>query len=158
GGVCVTWDGKIARIADDVPAFPIALVPEATVSTQESRAALPPSVAHTDAAFNVARAALLGAALARGSDELFASALDDRLHEPYRAGSAPLLGQVRERLPAQAYGATLSGSGPTVIVWAKRDALTDCVRELADSFPDTRVTPLEVSGSGAEAVTLDPGQ
>ncbi len=41
GGVCLTWDTKIARLADDAPAVPIALVPEATVSTAAARAALP---------------------------------------------------------------------------------------------------------------------
>ena len=41
GGVCLTWDARIARLADDAPAVPIALVPEATVSTAAARAALP---------------------------------------------------------------------------------------------------------------------
>ncbi len=97
GGVCLTWDVKIARVADDVPAVPIALVPEATVSTAAARAALPDSVAHDDATFTAGRAALLGAALASGSSELFAEALADRIHEPYRAEGAPLLACVRER-------------------------------------------------------------
>ena len=85
GGVCLTWDSRIARLADDTPAVPIALVPEATVSTAAARAALPETVRHADAAFTAGRAALLGAALATGSAELFAEALADRMHEPYRA-------------------------------------------------------------------------
>ena len=28
GGVCLTWEGRIARIADDVPAAAIAVVPK----------------------------------------------------------------------------------------------------------------------------------
>jgi homoserine kinase len=149
GGVCLTWDGHIARIADSVPAVPIALIPEATVSTAASRAALPKAVSHEDAAFTAARAALLGAALAGGGAELFAEALHDRLHEPYRAGSAPLLHRARERLPAQALGATLSGSGPTVIVWARQESAAECVQELADSFSDVRVLPMKVTPSAA---------
>ncbi len=97
GGVCLTWDSRIARLADDAPAVPIALVPEATVSTAAARAALPDDVAHGDAVFTSAHAALLGAALATGSPDLFAEALADRLHEPYRAAGAPLLAAVRER-------------------------------------------------------------
>ena len=90
GGVCLTWDGRIARIADATPAQPIALVPEERVATQGARAELPAEVAHADAAYSVGRATLLGAALASGSAELFAAAADDRLHEPYRAAKAPL--------------------------------------------------------------------
>ena len=45
------------------------------------------TVPHADAAFSAGRAALLGAALASGSADLFAAALDDRLHEPYRAAT-----------------------------------------------------------------------
>jgi homoserine kinase len=149
GGVCLTWAGRIARVADTLPAVPIALVPDAAVSTERSRASLPASVPHADAAFTAARAALLGAALAGGSAELFSQALDDRLHEPYRAADAPLLRAARDDLPAGALGATLSGSGPTVIVWAMKDAAAACAKELARRFPRERVVPLTIAPSGA---------
>ncbi len=87
GGVCLTWDTRIARVADGLPAVPVAVVPEAQVGTAAARAALPESVPHVDAAFTAGRAALLGAALAGGSPELFGAALADRLHEPYRAAT-----------------------------------------------------------------------
>lgn len=152
GGVCLTWDRRIARIADDTPAIPIALVPEATVSTAAARAALPGEVAHEDAVFTAGRAALLGAALASGSAELFAEALADRLHEPYRAGDAPLLADVRDQPPANALGSTLSGSGPTVIVWARPDAARACREELEARFPVVSVLTLSVSREGAHAL------
>jgi homoserine kinase len=154
GGVCLTWDGHIARIATTVPATPIAVIPEQTVSTAQSRAALPTSIAHGDAAFNVARAALLGAALATVSAQLFAQALADRLHEPYREESARLLGAVRQRLPLNALGVTLSGSGPSVIVWAEPGAAALCRADLESSFPDARVVALDVTASGAGPTPL----
>jgi homoserine kinase len=149
GGVCLTWDGKIARVADDTPAVPIALVPESTVSTADARAALPPDVSHADAAFTAGRAALLGAALASRSAELFADALADRLHEPYRANGAPLLAAVREQPPPGALGSTLSGSGPTVVVWAARESADECATGLTERFPDVSVLTLSVSPRGA---------
>ena len=151
GGVCLTWERRIVRVAERPPAIPIAVIPEATVSTAVSRAALPESVAHADASFSAGRATLLGAALASGSRELFAAALDDRLHEPYRAENAPLLAEVRGRLPAGALGATLSGSGPTVIVWARHDEAAACEDQLRNRFPDEHVTRLAISPRGAEA-------
>jgi homoserine kinase len=150
GGICLTWEGRVARIADDAPGVPIAIVPRAaTVQTKAARAALPETIAHRDAAFSVARAALLGAGIASRSAELFAAAADDRLHEPYRAAQAPALAAVRERMPEGALAATLSGSGPTVIVWARPESVTACAAELAERFPDSDVLPLSISPTGA---------
>jgi homoserine kinase len=149
GGVCLSWGTQLVRIADRPPAVPIAVIPETTVSTSVSRAALPATVTHADAAFTAGRATLLGAALAGGSTELFAKALTDRLHEPYRAESAPLLGAVREALPAAALGATLSGSGPAVIVWARDADAASCEAELASRFPGERVLRLAFATIGA---------
>lgn len=149
GGVCLTWGTRIARIADTTPAIPIAVVPVTHVDTAASRAALPQTVPHDDAAFSAGRAALLGAALASRSADLFEAALQDRLHEPYRADSSPLLGEIRRRLPAAALGATLSGAGPTVIVWARPGEDVACANELRSSFPDEHVLPLAISPTGA---------
>ncbi len=152
GGVCLTWGTRIARVADKTPAVPIALVPEGTVSTAEARAALPDEVSHADAAFTASRATLLGAALASGSEELFAEALADRLHEPYRAAGAPLLAEVRADPPPGALGATISGSGPSVVVWAREAEAATCARELSARYPDVEVLTLSVSAQGAHTL------
>jgi homoserine kinase len=149
GGVCLTWDGRIARVADDLPAIPIAVIPEAQVSTAESRQALPDAVPREDAVFTVARAALLGAAIASGDAPLFAASHDDRLHEPYRAATAPLLAELRADLPDGAFGVTLSGSGPTVIVWAERDIS----EEVHARHPRHGVRVLRVVPDGAGLTT-----
>ena len=145
GGVCLTWEGQIARIADGLPALPIAVIPDTHVSTAASRQALPDAVQRTDAVFTVARAALLGASIASGDARLFAASNDDRLHEPYRAAAAPHLAELRANLPHGALGATLSGSGPTVIVWAERD-ISDVLRA---RYPQYEVLPLRVGREGA---------
>ena len=153
GGACLTWDAggrrRVARVALTLPLVPIALVPAERVETATARAALPASVPHEDAAFNAAQAALLGAALASGAEELLAGAFADRLHEPYRAETAPLLAAVRADLPDGAAGATLSGSGPSVIVWARYDAATLCAADLRGRFPAADVHQLALSPFGA---------
>lgn len=112
GGVTLYWDGKARRIADDLPLVPVVVVPEERTSTRGSRASLPDSVSREDAVETTIGAALLGAAIASGDAELFAAALRDRLHEPHRA--SPLFTRLRAEYPA-----TLSGSGPSVVVWAR---------------------------------------
>ena len=149
GGVCLTWEGRIARIAEDVPATAIAVVPGGRVATAAARAALPTTVAHADAAFTAGRAVLLGAALAAGDPELFAAALADRLHEPYRAAGAPLFAELRVAPPEGALGVTISGSGPAVVVWARRAEADTGRAELERRAPEAQVLPLAVTAAGA---------
>ena len=85
--------------------------------------------------------------IAAGDPALFAAALHDRLHEPYRPSA--VLAAVRAEPPPGAAGATLSGSGPTVLVWA--DDARACAAALRDRFPDHEVQPLEVAAGGALA-------
>jgi homoserine kinase len=145
GGACLTWDGRIEQIAETLPLEPVAVVPKEQVRTPEARLALPAEVSHEDASFNAARAALLGAGLAGGRADWLAAAFADRLHEPYRPSA--LLDAIRADLPAGAVGATLSGSGPTVIVWAE-DAEA-CARELEGRFSGETVLALRISAEGA---------
>jgi homoserine kinase len=149
GGVCATWEGRVVRLAEGVPLVPIALVPDRRISTEGSRNSLPKTVPHEAAAYTAARATLLGAGLATGALDLLAAAFDDRLHEPYRAASAPELEAVRTDPPTGAVGASLSGSGPTVIVWAREDTAGETTAELAQRYPEHRVLPLAVTPKGA---------
>ena len=149
GGACLTWDGRIERLCRHVPAEPVAVIPGHEVETAAARAALPEAVPHADAAYTAGRAALLGAALASGSVELFAAALADRIHEPYRASGAPLLEELRRDPPPRTLGVTLSGSGPTVIVWVREGDAAACADALAARVPEARVVRLAVTAEGA---------
>lgn len=152
GGVCLTWEGHIARLADDLPASAVAVIPETRVLTASARGLLPQAVPHEDAAFSAGRAALLGAALAARNPSLLAASAADRLHEPYRAEDAPQLAAIRDDLPAGALGAALSGSGPTVLVWAEHGREDDVESALAARFPDCEVRRLQVTSMGAGPV------
>jgi homoserine kinase len=90
---------------------------------------------------------MLGAAIAVGDADLFADALHDRLHEPYRRSE--VLASVRSDPPRGVRGATLSGSGPTVIAWA--DDPRPAADELRARFPGHEVLVLRVSAAGALA-------
>ncbi len=97
----------------------VAAVPDFAVSTTAARRALPERVPHRDAAFNVGRSGLLLGALATGEYDLLRVAMQDRLHQPYRSHLVPGLEDVIEAALANgAYGACLSGSGPTILAFA----------------------------------------
>lgn len=94
-------------------------VPDFTLETKRARAALPSSVPHATAAEAAARGAALVRGLATGDPELLALALDDLLHVPYRRALVRGYDAVTNAARAAgAHGATLSGSGPTVVALA----------------------------------------
>jgi homoserine kinase len=153
GGLTLAWardDGPAAvRLTAGCPVDFVVAVPEDELPTKLAREALPETIAHADAAYTTARAVLLVAALESGRPELLADALDDRLHEPYRAPFVPLLGAVRDRLGGSpAYGATISGAGPSVLVWCERGAAAAVADSLAGIAP--RILRLSVADAGVQ--------
>ena len=114
-----------AIVRDRVVCIPIAsplelsvalFIPDFAMPTSQARAVLPNQVARADAVFNVGRASLLVAALAAGDAAALRWAMEDRLHQPYRAQLFPQLQPLSEAaLAAGAAGVALSGAGSTVI-------------------------------------------
>ena len=153
GGVTLSWQEEGAwygrRVADSLPLAAIAVIPEHSVETVAARAGLPDVVAHVDAAFSGGRAALLGAGLASGDADLLAAAFHDRLHEPYRSPAAPILSQLQQTPAQGSVGVTLSGSGPTAIVWARHRESQACAQELGERFSDCKVVVAALATSGA---------
>jgi homoserine kinase len=114
---CATAD-KIEAIALPVPRELswVVLIPVVTSSTAEARALLPGTVPREDAVFNVQRVALLLASLQAGRPEALATALEDRLHQPYRLKLFPWLPEVAAAARgAGALGCVLSGAGPALL-------------------------------------------
>lgn len=112
-----------------LPAEPlkfIAVVPDRRLQTYVARQAIPESVPHKDAVFNASRSALLVGSLLSGKYEYLGHALEDRLHQPYRAHLIPGLADVFAAARDKgAYNAIISGAGSTVMAYAPADA--DCV-------------------------------
>jgi homoserine kinase len=120
GGFTICWseDGtpRATHIDPSAGLAAVVVVSEQGLSTRRSRALLPATVPHADAAFDAGRAGLLAAGLTLGRAELIGPGMSDRLHEPYRAAAVTDLEEVRRALlDAGADGAALSGAGPTVI-------------------------------------------
>lgn len=95
-------------------------IPEVPLLTKSSRNVLPGEVSMKDAVYNLNRASLLVAALAKGRLDLLGVATQDKLHQPYRAALVPGLRSVFQAgLDAGAKGVALSGSGPSVIAFVE---------------------------------------
>ena len=108
------------------------VVPDFMLPTAEARAALPDQYSREDAIFNVQRSALLIAALATGTTAAFPAALEDRLHQPYRARLVPGLDEVVKLRAPGLLGCALSGAGPSILVFYERgyEPVCDLIRQI----------------------------
>jgi homoserine kinase len=129
-----------------------AVVPGFTLSTEVARSVLPEQISLRDTVFNIGRVALLAMALRDGRWEQLGAAVQDRLHQPYRAHLIPGLNEMLVAAPlAGAYGAFLSGAGPTVVALGPpcSQAGEEVLRIFHDHGFEARVLELQVSPRGA---------
>ena len=101
----------------------VVAIPEFELKTEHARNVLPDSISHHDAVFSTSRACIVTAALITGNFEHLAVGMQDRLHHPYRAKLIPGFDQIlAEAVKAGAWGAALSGAGPTLIALTTQNA------------------------------------
>src|SRR5665213_2051350 len=92
-------------------------LPSASLATEKARALLPATYSRADAVANVQNTALLVSAFALNRGDLLRTAMQDRVHQPYRMEACPLLPKL---LPLandpDVLGVALSGAGPSVLL------------------------------------------
>lgn len=96
--------------------------PRVGLATTKARGVLPATLSRADAVFNVQRTALLLQAVHTGNLDAVAAALDDRLHQPYRAALVPGLADALAFRHPTVLGAFLSGAGPSIGAFVLDDA------------------------------------
>jgi homoserine kinase len=102
------------------------VVPDFELPTSRARSVLPDVYPRTDTIFNVQRAALLVAALVTGTSSAFPTALEDCIHQPYRASLVPGLDEIVKLRAPGLLGCTLSGAGPSILVFFERGCESVC--------------------------------
>jgi homoserine kinase len=151
GGFVACVDGVVTRLGVPAELEAVLVVPSEAVRTRQARAALPAEVPLQDAVFNVGRTAELLLGLERGDLSLVARGLSDRLHQPRRAHLYPRSAALVEAAPALgALGATISGAGPTVLVWtqyAATGAVVAALRERCAGWAEVMRVPFEEHGA-----------
>ena len=119
----------------------VVAIPDFTLSTKEMRKALPQKVALPEAVFNLSRSALLVNALQNSNWDMLAEAMEDKLHQPYRAPFIPgiedMFFQIKKTGLA---GVALSGSGPSVVSLTKVGSEEIISKIMKDAFLKAGVT------------------
>jgi len=134
-------------------------VPDLVIPTKKARAILPPTVPRADAIYNHSRVGLLVAALSQGRPELLRVAMQDRLHQSYRAQIFPEMDAIMESaLRAGAWGSCLSGAGSAILAISPAstaDSVAAAMKEQADGLRvPGRSLVLEIPATGAKVETL----
>jgi homoserine kinase len=129
----------------------VLVIPADEVPTTEAREAMPAEVPLTDAVANVAAASRLVLGIERSDLGLISDGLADRLHQPARAHLYPrsmeLAAEARE---LGAIGASISGAGPTVLVWCfwqDTGKVSEALAERVGDWADVRRVPFSPLGA-----------
>lgn len=152
GGLVICDGLDVRRLEMPAGLEAVMVIPDKPVKTSHARAALPAQVPMADAVSNLAQIAKLAAGLANSDWALISAGLDDRLHQPYRAHLYPRSAQVVERAREfGALGATISGAGPTVLIWCRagepREQLMQWLGDIKDGWADVLVVQFEPLGA-----------
>jgi homoserine kinase len=126
-------EGRVLHVDAALPEdlYVVVFVPDFEMPTQESRRKLPRELSREDTVFNVGRAAMLVAALAKGRYDLLDEATQDRIHQPARSqifpGLEPIMQAAKQGGAAASY---LSGGGSTVAAFVQGQEDTERVARL----------------------------
>jgi homoserine kinase len=152
GGLVICDGAEVRRLEMPAELEAVLVIPHKPVRTVLAREAVPASVPMADAVHNIARAAKLVAGLAMSDYELIAAGLGDRLHQPYRAHLYPRSAEVAAQAAAHgALGATISGAGPTVLIWMRRGqpraAVMKWLEDVTQHWAEVRDVRFEPQGA-----------
>lgn len=130
-------------------------IPDFELATNISRSVLPEKVPMEDAKFNARRLAMLVHAIDTVDAKLMKSALEDRLHQPYREKLVPGFKEIKEALKHEenVLGTVISGAGPSIVIISQKNNLEkiyQTVKEVWDNLNvhcDIRTLTVEKCGA-----------
>jgi homoserine kinase len=156
--VCASDGGGVTATRLDPPegVEGVVVVPNEQVTTEEARQAIPEEVPLTDAVSNISAATELVLGIQRSDLTLIGRGLADRLHQPHRAHLYPRSMEIVQEAPRMgAIGATISGAGPTVLIWTFWQSTGDVMKKLTERVGDwAEVRRVPFSPMGADVPEL----
>jgi homoserine kinase len=156
--VCANQDGAVTATRLDPPqgVEAVVVIPHQQVPTEEARRAIPESIPLADAVANISAASELVLGIQRSDLTLIGRGLADRLHQPHRAHLYPRSMEIVQEAPRMgAIGASISGAGPTVLVWSFWQSTGGVMKELNERVGDwAEVKRVPFSPMGADVPEL----
>jgi homoserine kinase len=165
GFVVAANEGRKVHLARVVPPAgwrAIVVLPPDSLATSKARAVLPSTYSRDDVVTNIQAVSLLGLAFAQARGDLLRAAMNDRIHQPYRASICPLLPHLLPLAGTHGIlGVALSGAGPAVLVITGSEAdvapASAAIREALAGLDESKLHVCRFEYTGASQY-LDPGQ
>jgi homoserine kinase len=151
--VCSEAEGTVTATRLDPPqgVEAVVVIPDEQVPTEEARNAIPEQVPVADAVANISAATELVLGIERSDLTLIGRGLSDRLHQPHRARLYPRSMEIVQEAPRMgAIGATISGAGPTVLVWTFWQSTGEVMKKLNErvgEWAEVRRVPFSPIGA-----------
>ena len=145
---------RVARVEPPAQWRAIVVLPAESLATSKARAVLPTSYSSADTIANIQAASMLGLAFAQARGDLLKAAMQDRIHQPYRAKMCPVLPRL---LPLAGHdgilGVALSGAGPSVLVIAESHhavpGASRAIHKAMQGLPEPKLRPCSFETQGA---------
>jgi homoserine kinase len=159
GFVAAANEGKAVRVARVNPPRgwrAIVALPLQSLATSKARAVLPATYPSADVVANIQAVSMLGLAFAQERGDLLRVAMQDRIHQPYRAAMCPLLSRLLPLAGSDGIlGVGLSGAGPAVLVIVESDAqvadASEAILGAMQDLPAPRLVRCYFEENGAKA-------
>lgn len=129
----------------------VLFIPPFELKTEKARSVLPQQYSRNDAVYNLSRSALMTASLFSGRLENLRVAVQDKIHQPYRAGLIDHLDDVfRMSYELGSLGTYVSGAGPTIVSLVAADRA-----EAFSAQAAVRLKDKDISGWRIETLATD---
>ena len=135
----------------------LALVPDFNLATSKARSVLPTQLPRADAIYNISHGALVLKALELGDEKLLRTAMQDRIHQPYRKSLIQDYDQIEALVRTTGAAFCLSGAGPTLLCITQDEKLEEKLAKKLDSITEAnwQMLPLHVEFQGAHILSAE---
>lgn len=148
---CQSEDAVDVEVIHSMELDLIAVVPKEELLTKAARNVLPSTLSFQDAVEASAISNVLVSSLVTGNYELAGKMMQkDKFHQPYRKQLVPHLETIeRASTSLGAFGAALSGAGPTVLLFTNKGNVDTIIAELTKLLPEMMYLPLQIDKTGS---------
>ena len=135
----------------------LALIPDFEVSTNFARSVLPAQLPRADAVYNISHGAMVLKALELGDEKLLRTAMQDRLHQPYRKSLITDYDAIEALVRTTGAAFCVSGAGPTLLCVTLDEKLEE---KLAKKLPSItkanwQMLPMHIEFDGAKVIAAE---
>ena len=135
----------------------LALIPDFEVSTNFARSVLPVQIPRADAIYNISHGAMVLKALELGDEKLLRTAMQDKLHHPYRKSLITDYEAIEALVRTTGAAFCISGAGPTLLCITLDENLDEKLAKklLSITKANWQMLPLHIDFEGAKVLSAE---